>query len=46
MMGNSLMEAKLLIDNAPSELKKGISKDEALALEATLKELGAEIEVL
>ena len=46
MMGNSLMEAKLLIDNAPSKLKEGISKDEAFALEATLKELGAEVEVL
>lgn len=46
MMGNSLMEAKGLIDNAPSKLKENVTKDEATALETSLKELGAEIEVL
>jgi large subunit ribosomal protein L7/L12 len=46
MVGNSLMEAKLLVDNAPSTLKENISKDEAIALEASLKEIGAEVEVL
>jgi len=46
MMGNSLMEAKNLIDNAPTKLKENVSKDEATALETSLKELGAEVEVL
>ena len=45
MMGNSLMESKNLIDNAPSKLKENVSRDEATALEVSLKELGAEIEV-
>jgi large subunit ribosomal protein L7/L12 len=46
MMGNSLMEAKTLVDNAPSKLKENVGKEEATALEASLKEIGAEIEVL
>lgn len=46
MMGNSLMEAKTLVDNAPSKLKENVGKDEAIALETSLKEIGAEIEVL
>jgi large subunit ribosomal protein L7/L12 len=44
--GISLLEAKNLVDNLPSKLKENISKDEALTLENSLKELGAEIEVL
>lgn len=46
MTGQSLLEIKTLVDNAPSKLKEKVSKDEALALQNTLKELGAEIEVL
>jgi large subunit ribosomal protein L7/L12 len=46
MMGNSLLEAKALVDNVPSILKENVGKDEAIALEASLKEKGAEIEVL
>jgi len=46
MTGQSLLEIKTLVDNAPSKLKENISKDEAYALLNTLKELGAEIEVL
>lgn len=46
MIGNSLMEAKNLVDNVPSKLKENVGKDEAIALEASLKEIGAEIEVL
>jgi len=46
MTGMSLLEIKTLVDNAPTKIKEGISKDEAVALENTLKELGAEIEVL
>lgn len=46
MTGQSLLEIKTLVDNAPSKLRENVTKDEALALENTLKELGAEIEVL
>jgi len=46
MTGQSLLEIKTLVDNAPSKLKENVSKDEAEALLNTLKELGAEIEVL
>ena len=46
MTGQSLLEIKTLVDNAPSKLIENISKDEAMALYNTLKELGAEIEVL
>ena len=46
MTGQSLLEIKKLVDEAPSKLKENISKDEANALLNTLKELGAEIEVL
>ena len=46
MMGNTLMEAKTLVDNAPSKLKENVSMEEASALETSLKEIGAEIEVL
>lgn len=40
-----LKEAKELVDSAPKAIKEGISKDEADALEAQLKEAGAEVEV-
>ena len=40
-----LKEAKDLVDAAPSELKKGISKDEAEALKKQLEEAGAEVEL-
>jgi large subunit ribosomal protein L7/L12 len=46
MTGQSLLEIKTLVDNAPSKLKENVSKDEAEALLNTLKELGAEVEVL
>ncbi len=46
MIGNTLMEAKTLVDNVPSKLKENISQEEAVALEASLKEIGAEVEVL
>lgn len=46
MTGQSLLEIKKLVDDAPSKLKENVSKDEAMALLNTLKELGAEIEVL
>ena len=40
-----LKEAKELVDSAPKAIKEGVSKDEADALEAQLKEAGAEVEV-
>jgi large subunit ribosomal protein L7/L12 len=46
MTGQSLLEIKTLVDNVPSKLKENVSKDEAEALLNTLKELGAEVEVL
>jgi len=40
-----LKEAKELVDNAPSPVKEGVSKDEAEALKKSLEEAGAEIEL-
>lgn len=43
--GASLMDAKKLVDEAPKPLKEKVSKDDASAMEAKLKEAGAEVEV-
>ena len=40
-----LKEAKDLVDNAPSPIKEGISKDEAESLVKSLEEAGAEVEL-
>ncbi len=40
-----LKEAKELVDNAPSVVKEGATKDEAEALKKELEEAGAEIEL-
>ncbi|QAA80224.1 50S ribosomal protein L7/L12 [Aequorivita sp. H23M31] len=45
LTGAGLKEAKELVDNAPSPIKEGISKDEAQALKAQLEEAGAEVEL-
>lgn len=45
LTGLGLKEAKELVDSAPSELKKGVSKDEADALKKQLEEAGAEVEL-
>ncbi len=45
LTGLGLKEAKELVDNAPSPIKEGISKDEANALVASLEEAGAEVEL-
>lgn len=45
LTGLGLKEAKDIVDAAPSELKKGVSKDEADALKKQLEEAGAEIEL-
>jgi large subunit ribosomal protein L7/L12 len=45
LTGLGLKEAKDVVDAAPSELKKGITKDEAEALKKQLEEAGAEVEL-
>lgn len=40
-----LKEAKDLVDSAPSEVKKGVTKEEAEEVKAKLEEAGAEVEV-
>jgi large subunit ribosomal protein L7/L12 len=45
LTGLGLKDAKDLVDGAPSELKKGVTKDEADALKKQLEEAGAEIEL-
>ncbi len=43
--GLGLKEAKELVDNAPSNIKEGISKDEAESVKSKLTEAGAEVEL-
>ena len=43
--GLGLKEAKDLVDGAPNAVKEGISKEEAEKIEASLKEVGADVEV-
>lgn len=43
--GLGLKEAKDLVDNAPKTLKENVSADDAKAMEAKLKEVGATCEV-
>ncbi|MBR0576317.1 50S ribosomal protein L7/L12 [Proteiniclasticum sp. BAD-10] len=43
--GLGLKEAKEIVDGAPKTVKEAVSKDEAEALAAKLKEVGAEVEV-
>jgi large subunit ribosomal protein L7/L12 len=43
--GLGLKEAKALVDVVPSKIKEGISKEDADALAAKLKEQGADVEV-
>ena len=38
-------EAKAIVDEAPSPIKEGVSKDEAEGLKASLEEAGAEVEL-
>ena len=45
LTGAGLKDAKELVDNAPSPIKEGVSKDEAMALKAQLEEAGAEVEL-
>jgi len=43
--GLGLKEAKELVDGAPNKIKEGISKEDAEKLVASLKEVGAEVEL-
>ena len=45
LTGLGLKEAKDAVDAAPTNLKEGVSKDEAEALKAALTEAGAEVEI-
>jgi len=43
--GLGLKEAKDMVDGAPSKVKEGLGKEEAEALAAKFKEVGAEVEL-
>jgi large subunit ribosomal protein L7/L12 len=45
LTGLGLKEAKDLVDGAPSDVKTGVTKDEAAAMKAKLEEQGASVEV-
>ncbi|MBR5280633.1 MAG: 50S ribosomal protein L7/L12 [Clostridia bacterium] len=45
LTGASLMDAKKMVDEAPKTIKEKISKDDAAAIEAKLKEADATVEV-
>lgn len=43
--GAALMEAKAIVDGAPKAIKENVSKEDADAIAAKLKEQGAEVEI-
>ena len=45
LTGLGLKDAKGLVDNAPSPIKEGVSKDEADGLKSSLEEARAEVEL-
>ena len=45
LTGLGLKEAKGLVDDAPSAIKEGVTKDEAEGLKSSLEEAGAEVEL-
>ena len=45
LTGLGLKEAKELVDNAPSNIKEAVSKDEAEGFKKSLEEAGAEVEL-
>ncbi|UUM19603.1 MULTISPECIES: 50S ribosomal protein L7/L12 [unclassified Mycoplasma] len=45
LLGNSLMEAKKIVDNLPAVIKENIKPEEAEQIKATLVEAGAEVSV-
>lgn len=46
LTGLGLKESKEIVDNAPSPIKEGASKEEAEELKAKLTEAGAEVELV
>ena len=45
LTGLGLKEAKGVVDSAPAQIKEGIPKDEAEALQKQLEEAGADVEL-
>lgn len=45
LLGLGLKEAKELVDSAPTNVKEGVSKEEAESLKAALEGAGAQVEV-
>lgn len=45
LTGLGLKESKAVVDNAPSPVKEGVSKEEAESLKSQLEEAGAEVEL-
>ena len=45
LTGLGLKEAKALVDEAPSSLKEGVSKDDAEDMKKQLEEAGASVEL-
>ena len=45
LTGLGLKEAKAMVDDAPSTVKEGVSKDEAEAAKKELEEAGASVEI-
>lgn len=45
LTGLGLKESKAVVDNAPSPIKEGVSKEEAESLKSQLEEAGAEVEL-
>jgi large subunit ribosomal protein L7/L12 len=43
--GAGLKDAKAMVDNAPTTLKEGVSKEEAEEIKKQLEEAGAEVEI-
>ena len=45
LTGLGLKEAKDVVDSAPSNVKEGVTKEEAEGLKKSLEEAGAEVEL-
>ena len=43
--GLGLKEAKDMVDGAPTNIKEGVSKEEAESIKAKLDEVGADVEI-
>ena len=45
LLGNSLIEAKKMVESCPATLKEGASKDDANKIKKELEEVGASVEL-